>query len=166
MSKRRVLTGGSEKPMTGKRRLRLVDPFAVGLWSVILLVTVFLAVLSALKGFNEHWYGDVLTVLDWIVGILALINLMATFSTGVRVTDGVADLGKSAGGGRNSFEVTLLRDITVVDSEGNRLPEDVRRWRNASLKFRLTDGGSRLSKPAAILTAGQLRAVRKFFGLL
>ncbi len=166
MSKRRVITGESAQPTAGRRRLRLVDPFALGLWSVILLVTVFLAVLSAVRGFNKHWYGDVLTVLDWIVGILALINLMGTFSTGVRVTDGVADLGRSTGGERNTFEVALLRDITVVDSEGTRMPEDVRRWRNASLRFRLTDGGARLSKPAAILTARQLHRARKFFGLL
>ena len=46
------------------------------------------------------------------------------------------------------------------------LPEDAGRWRNASLKFRLSDGGTRISKPAAILTARQLRRVRQFFGLL
>ena len=43
MSKRRVVTGESGQPMTGKRRLRLVDPFALGLWTVILFVTAFLA---------------------------------------------------------------------------------------------------------------------------
>lgn len=166
MSKRRVITEKAEQTKVGKRRLRLIDPFALGLWSVILLLSAFLAVLSAIKGFNTHWYGDVLTVLDWIVGILALINLMGTFSTGVRVTDGIADLGRGTDGARNTFCVALLRDITVSDSEGTRLPETVRRWRNASLKFHMTDGTTRLSKPAAILTARQLRAAKRFFGLI
>ena len=140
MSKRRVITEKAEQTKVGKRRLRLIDPFALGLWSVILLLSAFLAVLSAIKGFNTHWYGDVLTVLDWIVGILALINLMGTFSTGVRVTDGIADLGRGTDGARNTFCVALLRDITVSDSEGTRLPETDRRWRNASLKFHMTVG--------------------------
>lgn len=166
MSKRRVVTGESGQPMTGKRRLRLVDPFALGLWTVILFVTAFLAVLSAVKGFNERWYGDVLTVLDWIIGILALINLMGTFTTGVRVNDGIADIGRGSGGERMTFETSLLCEVFAVDSDGNRLPEDAGRWRNASLKFRLSDGETRISKPAAILTARQLRRVRQFFGLL
>ena len=166
MSKRRVVTGEAGQPMAGRHRLRLIDPFALGLWTVVLLVTAFLAVLSAVKGFNEHWYGDVLTVLDWIIGILALINLMGTFMTGVRVKDGIADLGRGAGGERITFETALLCEVFAVDGDGNRLPEEVRRWRNASLKFRLRDGGTRISKPAAILTARQLRRIREFFGLL
>ena len=166
MSKRRVITEKAEQTKVGKRRLRLIDPFALGLWSVILLLSAFLAVLSAIKGFNTHWYGDVLTVLDWIVGILALINLMGTFTTGVRVNDGIADIGRGSGGERMTFETSLLREVFAVDSDGNRLPEDAGRWRNASLKFRLSDGGTRISKPAAILTARQLRRVRQFFGLL
>lgn len=162
---RRVIVPGERKPETGKRRLRIVDPFAMALWCGILLVTVVLAVISAQTGFNAHWYGDVLTMLDWICGILALINIFAALSVGVRVTDGVADLGRKAGGERNSFEAALLRDVTVIDSTGAALPADARRWHNASLKFHLTDGSTRQMRPASVLTARQLRAVKRFFGL-
>lgn len=162
---RRVITPGEKPRETGKRRLRLVDPFAMALWSGIFLVTAVLAVISAVRGFSEHWYGDVLTLLDWIIGILALINLFAALSVGVRVTDGVADLGRDAKGNRSTFEAALLRGITVVGQDGRTLPEDAQRWRNASLKFQLTDGTARLSRPAAVLTARQLRAAKRFFGL-
>ena len=161
---RRVITT-EKKPQAGKRRLRLVDPFALTLSLLVFLATAALAVVSAQTGFQKHWYGDVLTMLDWIVGILALVNLLCTLSVGVRITDGVADIGRNAGGGRNTFDAALLREITVADGNGERLSEDQRRWRNASLKFHLTDGTTRLSRPAAILTAHQLRSVRHFFGL-
>lgn len=163
--KRRVITPGEGPRESGRRRLRLVDPFAMALWSVIFLAAAVLAFISALRGFSEHWYGDVLTLLDWIIGILALINLFAALSVGIRVSDGVADLGRDAKGNRTTFDVTLLRKITVVGQDGRTLPGDVRRWRNASLKFLLTDGTARLSRPAAVLTARQLRAAKRFFGL-
>lgn len=162
---RRVVSSENPKPETGKRRLRIVDPFAALLWSGVLLVTVALAVLSAQTGFNGRWYGDVLTMLDWIVGILALINLLATLSAGIRMTDGIADIGRDADGKRNSFEAVLLRDVTVADSAGETLSADMRRWRNASLRFHLKDGTVRQTKPASVLTARQLRAVKRFFGL-
>ena len=86
-------------------------------------------------------------------------------AVGVRVTDGVADLGRDGGGERSTFAVSLLQGITVVDAAGNTLPETARRWRNANLKFQLTDGTARLSRTASVLTRRQLRAARRFFGL-
>lgn len=162
---RRVIHTEKKEVCRGKRRLRLVDPFAILLWSVILAVTLGLAVLSALTGFHEHWYGDVLTLLDWIVGLLALFNLFATLSVGVRVTDGIADVGRNASGERERFDAALLRAIEVVDREGRVQPADARRWQNVSLAFRLTDGTARLSRPASVLTAKQLEKTKRFFGL-
>ena len=163
--KKRVIAPQENRQMPGNRKLQLVDPFALALWSVIFLVTGTLAVVFAVNNFSAHWYGDVLSVLDWIIGILALINLFATLAVGVRVTDGVADLGRDGKGERSTFDVSLLQGITVVDAAGNTLPETARSWRNANLKFQLTDGTARLSRTASVLTRRQLRAARRFFGL-
>lgn len=114
--KKRVIAPQENRQMPGNRKLRLVDPFALALWSVIFLVTGTLAVVFAVNNFSAHWYGDVLSVLDWIIGILALINLFATLAVGVRATDGVADLGRDGGGERSTFAVSLLQGITVVDA--------------------------------------------------
>lgn len=163
--KKRVVAPEERRAATVKGKLRLVDPFAVGLWSLIFLVTAALAVVFAVIGFSEHWYGDVLSVLDWFVGILALVNLFATLMVGVRVTDGVAALGRDKAGERITFDVKLLQSVTVADAAGKTLPQEARSWRNASLKFQLTDGTARYSRPASVLTNRQLRAARRFFGL-
>lgn len=164
MSKR-VVNQKKDPSVPENRRLRLVDPFAMALSCVVLAATVALAILSSQTGFYEHWYGDVLTMLDWIVGILALVNLFATASVGIRVTNGKADLGRRSDGERHAFDTSLLRCITVADQAGNALPLNRRFWRNACLKFHLTDGTTLCSRPAAILTERQLSAAVRFFGL-
>lgn len=105
--KKRVIVPEENRQMMGNRKLRLVDPFALGLWVAIVLVTGTLAVVFAVNNFSAHWYGDVLSVLDWIIGILALVNLFATLMVGVRVTDGVADLGRDGKGERSTFDLIL-----------------------------------------------------------
>lgn len=161
--KKRVIVPGERSVERGSRRLRLVDHGAMLMSVAVLLVTVGLAVFSALTGFHESWYGDILTLLDWIVGLLALINVLCTFSAGIRIYDGNVDLGSDGKGGRRSFDVSFLHAIAVVDGTGNVLDPQARRWRNAGLKFQLRNGTAVCTRPSVVFTARQYRAVCRFF---
>lgn len=164
MSRKVVVTNQKTKE-TGKRKLRIVDPPAMILSVAVAAVTLVLAGLSGYSGFDRHWYGDVLTTLDCIVCLLAVLNGWFTFSVGIRVTDGVAYLGRDKQGNRIEFEASLVRDITVADSDGNRMDPEARHWKNAHLRFHLTDGTARDFRASTLLTRRQYRAARAFFGL-
>ncbi len=164
--RKRVIDPNEKKTESIKKRMKLLDPFAIGMWCILFIITAVLAVLSALTGFNKiGWYGDALTLLDWFVGLLSLINLFATFSVGIRLENGVVDLGKQPSGERETFESSLLLSISVTDVKGEELPLDKKLWKNASLCFHLSGGKTRRSRTASILTARQFHKANRFFGL-
>lgn len=163
--KKRVIDPRTRSAESKNGRLRFVDHGALLLSAVVFLLTLGLAVLSALTGFHESWYGDILTLLDWIVGFLALINALCALFGGIRISNGNVDLGSDGKGGRKSFDVSLLQAITVVDATGRALDPQAHRWHNAGLKFQLQNGTAVCTRPSVLLTARQYRAVCRFFDM-
>ena len=97
-----------------------------------------------------------------VIGFFALLNIGYVMLAGITVENGVAFLGTDKEKQPIVFEVSQLSGITLLDDDGDRLPEDSRRWTNVTICFTLRDGSTR-EYSALLLTRAKYRAILTYF---
>ncbi len=146
----------------GKKRIYLIDPFAVIFSLVIIAITGTLAYLSNANGFDKLWYGDILTTVDCLIGVLGILNLGYSLRENICVENGLVFLGvDKAEKTPIAFKYTELAELTLSDESGEPC-EDARSWRSAMLCFALRDGSVRERK-TTYLTRRKYQALRTYF---
>ena len=161
--KKRPANVPAKKGITyGKKRFRIIDPVALTISVVLVAITATLAVISNQTGFDKVWYGDLLTTADCIICFFALLNIGYVLLAGICVENGIAFLGTDKEKQPILFEVAQLSGITLLDEDGDPLPEDSRRWTNATIRFTLQDGSTR-EYTALLLTQAKYRSILTYF---
>ena len=146
----------------GKKRFRIADPAALIISGFVAALAASLAVLSNQTGFDQAWYGDLLTTVVCVVGFFGLLNIGYVLIYGITVENGIAFLGVDENKQAIAFSVGDLAEISLQDVQGNALPAGQRCWGNAVIRFVLTDGTERKYR-AHLLTNKTYRSILNYF---
>lgn len=147
----------------GKKKFRIVDPAALTISVLTAAILGTLAALSHAYGFNQTWYGDLITAAVCVIGFFALLNIGYVLMEGITVEYGSVFVGVDENRKPISFSAKELVGISLWNERGESLSMDASRWWRVSIRFELQDG-SACEYDAHLLTRRQLQAIRTYFG--
>lgn len=146
----------------GKIKFRTIDYLSVLITLITTLVCVVLVGLSNHFGFDETWYGDILTMLVSIICFFGLMNLFYLFRSGITVENGRCFLGIDANKKPIFFDREELHSIRLIGADGDPINEEAKRYFRVRLEFLLKDGSLKVYETNWI-SHKVYRAIRTYF---
>ena len=160
--KKQRRTGNKKGVDFGKKKLRIIDPSALIISCVTAGALIALATVSHAYGFDDRWYGDLLTSAICVVGFFALINIGYVLMEGITVQYGSVFLGVDENKKPISFSFGQLLNVSLLDAEGEPVDAEATRWKKATLRFDLKNGTA-CEYSVRFLTRRKYKAILDYF---